>query len=182
LRPQTQEFYKQGTKLRLRPQPFQVLRLLVERAGDVVPREALCESLWSAETFVDFEHGLNTSIKELRGVLGDSAEIPRYIETLPRCGYRFIAPVKEVEAPRISAENGNKAREAGAVAPPTRRRAALVVILCSCVAIGLAAWLARQHSYAKSAVPSIRSIAVLPMQNLSGDAAQEYFADGMTRS
>jgi TolB-like protein/Tfp pilus assembly protein PilF len=140
----------------------------------------LCESLWSAETFVDFEHGLNTSIKELRGVLGDSAEIPRYIETLPRCGYRFIAPVKEVEAPRISAENGNKAREAGAVAPPTRRRAALVVILCSCVAIGLAAWLARQHSYAKSAVPSIRSIAVLPMQNLSGDAAQEYFADGMT--
>ncbi len=180
LRPQTQEFYKQGTKLRLRPQPFQVLRLLVERAGDVVPREELFESLWSAETFVDFEHGLNTSIKELRGVLGDSAEIPRYIETLPRCGYRFIARVEEIEAPRISAGNGNKARVAVAVAPATKRRAALVVILCSCVAIGLAAWLAWQHSYAKGAVASIRSIAVLPMQNLSGDAAQEYFADGMT--
>jgi TolB-like protein/DNA-binding winged helix-turn-helix (wHTH) protein/Flp pilus assembly protein TadD len=180
LRPLTQEFYKEGTKLRLRPQPFQVLRLLVERAGDLVPREELCELLWSAETFVDFEHGLNTSIKELRGVLGDSAEIPRYIETLPRSGYRFIAHVEGVEPPRISAGNGNKARVAVAVAPPTKRRAALVVILCSCIAIGLAAWLAWQHSYAKSAVPSIRSIAVLPMQNLSGDAAQEYFADGMT--
>lgn len=180
LRPQTQEFYKQGTKLRLRPQPFQVLRLLVERAGDLVPREELCELLWSAETFVDFEHGLNTSIKELRGILGDSAEIPRYIETLPRCGYRFIARVEEIDAPAISAGNGNKAREAVAVAPPTKRRAALVVILCSCVVIGLAVWLARPASAPTSAAPRLNSIAVLPLDNLSGDPSEEFFADGMT--
>src|SRR5258708_37168955 len=90
----TRELYKAGTRLRLRPQPFQVLQLLAERAGDLVTREELRESLWSKETFVDFEHGLNTSIKELRGVLSDSANKPRYIETLPKLGYRLIVPVE----------------------------------------------------------------------------------------
>jgi TolB-like protein/DNA-binding winged helix-turn-helix (wHTH) protein/Flp pilus assembly protein TadD len=180
LRSRTHELHKAGTKLRLRAQPFQVLKLLVERAGDLVTREELREMLWTAETFVDFEHGLNTSIKELRGVLSDSASEPRYIETLPRRGYRFIAPVVEVQAPQILAGNGNKAREAVAIAPPTKRDAALAVILCFCVAIGLAAWVAWRHFYVRDQVPPIRSLAVLPMQNLSGDAAQEYFVDGMT--
>src|SRR5260370_41072282 len=94
LRPRTRELYKQGTKLKLRPQPFQVLKVLVERGGDVVTRDELRELLWSAETFVDFEHGLNTSIKELRGVLSDSANKPRYIETLPKVGYRFLVAVE----------------------------------------------------------------------------------------
>jgi TolB-like protein/DNA-binding winged helix-turn-helix (wHTH) protein/Flp pilus assembly protein TadD len=174
------ELHKRGVKLRLQGQPLQLLGILLQSAGNLVTREELSSQLWPTDTFVDFDHSLHNAIGRIREVLGDSAEIPRYIETLPRRGYRFIAPVEEVEAPRISAGNGNKARVAVAVAPPTKRRAALVVILCSCVAIGLAAWLAWQHSYAKSAVPSIRSIAVLPMQNLSGDAAQEYFADGMT--
>ncbi len=101
LRPRTRELYKQGTKLRLRPQPFQVLKILVERAGDVVTREELLKLLWPAETFVDFEHGLNTSIKELRGVLSDSANEPRYIETLPRLGYRMIVFVEVDEPPPL---------------------------------------------------------------------------------
>src|SRR5690242_17121628 len=84
LRPRTRELYKQGIRLKLRPQPFQVLNVLVDRAGDVVTREELRKLLWSSETFVDFEHGLNTSIKELRAVLNDSANKPRYIETLPK--------------------------------------------------------------------------------------------------
>jgi DNA-binding winged helix-turn-helix (wHTH) protein len=77
----------------VRPQPFQVLTILVEHAGSVVTREELRDLLWSKETFVDFEHGLNTAIKELRGVLNDSAIKPRYIETLPKLGYRIIVPV-----------------------------------------------------------------------------------------
>ena len=93
LRPRTRELYKQGTKLKLRPQPFQVLQVLLEHAGDVVTRDELRQLLWSSETFVDFEHGLNTSIKELRAVLNDSAGQPRYIETLPKLGYRIVVPV-----------------------------------------------------------------------------------------
>src|SRR5713226_415234 len=98
LHPRTRELYKQGIRLKLRPQPFQILNVLVERAGDLVSREELRALLWSSETFVDFEHGLNTSIKELRGVLSDSASEHRYIETLPRLGYRLIVPV-EVDEP-----------------------------------------------------------------------------------
>src|SRR5277367_2207240 len=87
----TRELYNQGIKLKLRPQAFQVLQVLVEHAGDVVTREELRQTLWPAGTFVDFEHGLNPSVKELRRALRDSANEPRYIETLPRRGYRFIA-------------------------------------------------------------------------------------------
>jgi len=94
VRVRTRELFKHGTRLKLRPQPFQVLQVLVERAGDVVTREELQQMLWPAETFVDFEHGLNTSVKELRRVLSDSAAEPRYIETLPKLGYRIVAAVE----------------------------------------------------------------------------------------
>ena len=90
--------------MRLRPQPFQVLQVLVEHAGDVVTREELQQRLWPAETFVDFEHGLNTSIKELRQVLNDSAREPRYIETLPKLGYRIVSPVEAEPAGDISSD------------------------------------------------------------------------------
>jgi DNA-binding winged helix-turn-helix (wHTH) protein len=96
LRVHSRELRKDGRRLKVRPQPFQVLRLLIERAPAVVTREELRESLWSPDTFVDFEHGLNTSIKELRGILGDSATEPTYIETVPKLGYRMVAAV-EVE-------------------------------------------------------------------------------------
>jgi cholera toxin transcriptional activator len=88
------ELRKNGAKLRLQEQPFQVLALLLERAGNVVTREELRQKLWPADTFVDFDHSLNTAVNKLRETLGDSASSPRYIETLARRGYRFIAPVQ----------------------------------------------------------------------------------------
>lgn len=88
------ELRKSGNKLRLQEQPFQVLAMLLDRAGQVVTREELRERLWASDTFVDFDHSLNTAINKLRDVLGDTASNPRFIETLPRRGYRFIAPVE----------------------------------------------------------------------------------------
>ncbi|HYL86046.1 MAG TPA: winged helix-turn-helix domain-containing protein [Candidatus Angelobacter sp.] len=112
LRTRTRELYKNGIRLKVRPQPFQVLLALLARSEDIVTREELRRLLWSAETFVDFEHGLNTAIKELRGLLNDSAGEPRYIETLPKLGYRVIVPVTQV-APVPAA----KAKEKNAIAP-----------------------------------------------------------------
>jgi TolB-like protein/DNA-binding winged helix-turn-helix (wHTH) protein/Flp pilus assembly protein TadD len=174
------ELRKRGIRLRLQGQPLQVLATLLKHAGDLVTREELRSEIWTADTFVDFDHSLHNAIARLREVLGDSAEMPRYIETLPRRGYRFIAPVEEVQALRIGGENGNKTGDAVVVAPRPKRGGVLILTLISCGAIGLAGWAAWQHFSAKSTVVPIRSIAVLPMQNLSGDAAQEYFADGMT--
>jgi DNA-binding winged helix-turn-helix (wHTH) protein/tetratricopeptide (TPR) repeat protein len=114
LRTRTRELYKHGIKLKLRPQPFQVLHELLNRPGELVTREELREKLWSSDTFVDFEQSLNTSIKELRGVLGDSATEPRYVETVPRLGYRFIAPVEGVE---VAAPKGDAAYPAPSVDP-----------------------------------------------------------------
>src|SRR3984957_19619667 len=96
-RSRTRELYVRGSKLKIRPQPLRVLNLLLSRAGDVVTREVLRPAWCSPEVFVDFEHVLNTSVKEIRAVLNDSATEPRYIETLPKLGYRFIAPVEKIE-------------------------------------------------------------------------------------
>jgi TolB-like protein len=112
LRTRTRELYKNGIRLKVRPQPFQVLLALLAHSGDIVTREELRRLLWSAETFVDFEHGLNTAIKELRGLLNDSVGEPRYIETLPKLGYRAIVPVTQV-APVHAA----KAKEKNATTP-----------------------------------------------------------------
>jgi cholera toxin transcriptional activator len=89
------ELRKNGVKMRLQGQPFQVLALLLERAGDVVTREELRQKLWPSDTFVDFDHSVNTAINKVREALGDSATSPRYVETLARRGYRFIAPVQK---------------------------------------------------------------------------------------
>jgi eukaryotic-like serine/threonine-protein kinase len=97
------EVYKHGIRLKLQDQPFHVLVLLMERSGDVVTRDELRKKLWPEDTFVDFDTGLNSAIKKLRDALGDSAEEPRYIETLPRRGYRFIARVEDVPAHRPAA-------------------------------------------------------------------------------
>jgi cholera toxin transcriptional activator len=88
------ELRKSGIKLRLQGQPFQVLALLLERAGEVMTREELQQKLWPSDTFVDFDHSLNTAVNKVREALGDSASNPRYVETLARRGYRFIAPVQ----------------------------------------------------------------------------------------
>ena len=113
LRSRTRELYKYDTKLKLRAQPFQVLRALLERHGDVLTREELRELLWPKETFVDFEHGLNAAISELRGVLSDTASDPRYIETLPKVGYRIKVRVEETDT---EASSEIRDRDGGAVA------------------------------------------------------------------
>jgi cholera toxin transcriptional activator len=99
------ELRKNGRKLRLQEQPFEVLALLLERAGDVVTREEMRQKLWPADTFVDFDHSLNTAVNKLRETLGDSASSPRYVETLARRGYRFIAPVEVARAQSRDAED-----------------------------------------------------------------------------
>jgi len=109
------ELRKSGAKLRLQGQPFQVLELLVERAGSVVTREELRQTLWPSDTFVDFDHSLNTAINKVREALGDSATSPRYVETLARRGYRFIAPV---ESNGLAAAAPSAASEAVAPEPP----------------------------------------------------------------
>ena len=95
----TGELRKAGVRINLPEQPFQVLKALLDRPGDLVTREELRQRLWPAETFVDFEHGLNAAVRRLRDALGDSADMPRFVETLPRRGYRFIAPVTAPSVP-----------------------------------------------------------------------------------
>jgi cholera toxin transcriptional activator len=128
------ELRKNGAKLKLQEQPFQVLAMLLQRPGEVVTREELRQRLWPADTFVDFDHGLNTAINKLRDSLGDSAANPRFIETLAKRGYRFIAPVQTIAArsesellvapplrpgePALSAVEG---AQDGDVPDPTRR-------------------------------------------------------------
>jgi len=121
------ELRKQGTKIKLQEQPFQILQVLLQRPGETVTREELQQKIWPSDTFVDFDHGLYNAIKRLREALGDSAETPRFVETLSRRGYRFIGKI-ECDAPRM------------------------------------------------------RSLAVLPLENLSHDPQQEYFAEGLTEA
>ena len=101
--PKAGQLNRKGVRVRLPQQPLQVLRVLVERPGEIVTREELQRLLWSSDVFVDFDHGLNKSIQKLREALGDSADSPRFIETIPRTGYRFIAPVVGETAPPVLA-------------------------------------------------------------------------------
>jgi TolB-like protein/DNA-binding winged helix-turn-helix (wHTH) protein/Tfp pilus assembly protein PilF len=171
---------KHGLRLRLQGQPLQVLAVLLNRAGEVVTREELRSQVWSADTFVDFDHSLHNAIARIREALADSAETPRYIETLPRRGYRFIAPVErdEAQAPPSSAESAPP-REVS-VAPGLGKQRALVTSFLALLVIAFVVWLARTGTHQTSAAPRLNSIAVLPLSNLSGDPSEEFFADGMT--
>jgi TolB-like protein/DNA-binding winged helix-turn-helix (wHTH) protein/Flp pilus assembly protein TadD len=175
------ELHKQGIKIKLHDQPFQVLAMLLEHPGQLVTREELHLKLWPANTFVDFDVGLNSAIKRLRDALGDSAEDPRFVETLPRRGYRFIAPVEGQKTPQPgepSAEvTGRPRGQAGPTSTPWRRLLLPALLALTLVAVffsSVRAW----RGY--SGGSRIRSLAVLPLENLSGDPSQEYFADGMT--
>jgi len=177
---QAGELRKRGIKLRLQGQPIQVLGILLQSAGNLVTREELRSQLWSADTFVDFDHSLHNAIARIREALGDSADAPKYIETLPRRGYRFIGPVEEVQAPWMEPEKSKTGVPQATVAMRPDLGSGFLVTLVACLALGFAIWMTWQHFYTKSAAPVIRSLAVLPLQNFSGDPAQEYFADGMT--
>ena len=161
------ELRKRGLKIRLQQQPFRVLALLLEHPGEVVTREELRQAIWPADTFVDFDEGLDATIYKLRNALGDSSENPRFVETLPRRGYRFITPVEEV-------------------VPKTSRVRNLLTFVGVLTAVVLALFLGlnlaglRDRLLRRSSERRIRSLLVLPLRNLSGDPSQDYFVDGMT--
>lgn len=178
------ELRKHGTKIRLQEQPFQILAMLLENPGEIVTRDELRQKLWPSDTFVDFDVGLNSALVRLRATLGDSAERPRFIETLPRRGYRFIAPV-ETEGLGASGMVADAASRPDEQARPTGKWIlALNIFTGSAIlfAIAFAANLGgfRYRVLSVFSRSSIHSIAVLPLKNLSGDPSQEYFADGMT--
>jgi len=167
------ELRRNGSKVKLQEQPFQVLAMLLERVGEVVPREELQKKLWPADTFVDFDHGLNKAINKIRQALGDSAESPRYVETLGRRGYRFIAPVDVVDRPPLEPP--------GTVAGGRRwSRSRAWKIAAFALALSVALVAAFERPSRNNPRSTIRSLAVLPLESLSSDASQEYFADGMT--
>src|SRR5271165_2318500 len=187
----TGELRRNGTKVRMQEQPFQILALLLERAGEVVTREELQRKLWTADTFVDFDNGLNIAVKKLRVALGDDAEAPRYIETLPRRGYRFMAsvecqPVTEKVSAKALQPTADVAAAPKSASPQTLPEAksrkstaiaaiALLVIASILLLMGNVAGV-RDRLLGRSAGRTINSIAVLPWQNLSADPTQEYFA------
>jgi TolB-like protein/DNA-binding winged helix-turn-helix (wHTH) protein/Flp pilus assembly protein TadD len=186
------ELRKHGMRIRIQEQPFQLLATLIEHAGEVVSREDLQKKLWTADTFVDFDHGLNKAINKIREALGDSAESPRFVETVSRRGYRFLAEVQDVDAPSVlrsaSATQSQFAAEPSAVVELAGKPAiakghslslawkvSALTLLVLVAFVG--AW--KFHSWKRPSLV-IRSLAVLPLESLSSDASQDYFADGMT--
>jgi TolB-like protein/DNA-binding winged helix-turn-helix (wHTH) protein/Tfp pilus assembly protein PilF len=196
---QEQQLLKKGIRLKLQGQPFSILLTLLSQPGKVVTKEELRRKLWPDGVFIDFDHSLGTAINKLREVLDDSADNPRFVETLPRRGYRFIAPVEMVadnavvpvvKEPHAEGPEPVPRDPAPAVADPldttnkppvsesaswpvTWKRSGLALLLVSAIILG---WML----YLRNRPVSIRSLAVLPLENLSGDASQDYFSDGMT--
>ena len=174
----TAELHNDGVNTKLAEQPFQILVELVEHSGELVTRDDLRQRLWHSDTFVDFEHGLNAAVKRLREVLGDSAESPRYIETVPRRGYRLMVPVENPAAAQKQSEPRTSAAvtQAGSISLARRRKWA-VIATCVVIALaGLGTWYLRSRMAARP----IESLAVLPVKNFSADPSQDFFADGMT--
>ena len=180
------ELYKAGIKIRLQDQSLHLLAAMLERPGEVITREELRKQLWPDDTFVDFEHSLNAAIKRLRDTLDDSAEQPRFIETVHRRGYRWIAPV--LSQPGSRSVPGDGSAPAVPIAkPPNPHRWSRVSTLWAALALlplflgAILAWsITRRNARMDSSVNSIHSLAVLPLENLSADPSQDYFADGIT--
>jgi TolB-like protein/DNA-binding winged helix-turn-helix (wHTH) protein/Tfp pilus assembly protein PilF len=193
------ELHKNGIRVRLSDQPFRLLTILLERRGELVTRQELREQLWPNEEFGEFDDGLNTAINKVRAALDDSAENPRFIETVPRRGYRFIAPVEALaDAATPDSEERPLPPRPSAASPATRtatgrapkpaiprgawagKLAAGLAIAALLVSAGAFVWRYSRKSAASKENPRIQSIAVLPFDDFSADPSQRYFADGMT--
>jgi len=173
--PRSRELRSKGKTIRLQDQPLEVLLLLLERRGEVVSRDELKQRLWPADTFVESDDGLNTAIRKLREVLGDSSEKPIYIETIPRRGYRFIGQVLADSSEETSTRSSKLAPKRVHNQASLRWLITVSALTATAVAIIAGTWI-----WNRSRPAAIQSIAVLPFANLSGDGSQEYFADAMT--
>lgn len=192
----TGELRKGGRRIKLQPQPSKVLTILASRPGETVTREEIQHQVWGEELFVDFERGLNVCIQQIRGALNDDADAPRFIETLPKRGYRFLVSVERVNKQVIPNQLVNvQGADAGPIVPkaippglPVRskfsRKRVAAVVLASLGALVVLLYLTKAPNkfLLRRGVQPIRSIAVLPFDNFSGDPEQQYFADGMTEA
>src|SRR6201998_3517115 len=172
------ELRKAGIKIKVQHQPLKLLEILLEHPGEIVTREELRSRIWPQESFGDFDQAVNVAIAKLRGALGDSAENSRYIETLPRRGYRFIAEVTIVDATKpVVGVNDKPSLDKPDKRAQLRLPWKIAGVTLALVLVILTAWMMYPR---KSPSPEIRSLAVLPLESLSIDASQDYFADGMT--
>ena len=172
------ELRKNGARVHLQEQPFQVLGVLLERSGQLVSREDICRRVWGERTFVEFDHALNTAIKKIRIAIGDDAATPRYIETVPKRGYRFIAPIQaQVDVSASPVAPVVLSASAGARWKPIFIGAVGVTVVLA--GIGVLLLGGPRGSDARGASQIL--LAVLPFENASGDAAQESLCDGITQ-
>jgi TolB-like protein/DNA-binding winged helix-turn-helix (wHTH) protein/Tfp pilus assembly protein PilF len=177
----SRELRRGGLKVRLPDQSFQVLAMLLAQPGELVTREDIHKALWPNDTFVDFDHGLNNAVSRLREALGDESECPSFVETLPRRGYRFIGKLNGLVPPGSAATIDSGARPLAVRTIHSHNiplaRIAVVGGVMLVVAFALGLRLLRRSNTADS---PIHSLVVLPLENLSGDHSQDYFADGLT--
>ena len=181
-----EELRKQGSSLKLQPQPFKILAYLASHSGELITRQELRDHVWPGDTFVDFDLAINQAIKQIRAVLNDDAERPRVIATLPRRGYRFIAKTASAAAaeaplPQVSPEGHEENAKHTAVSKPSVPHIshARPWVALGAVVLLIATVIAYRFATPKRPAAQMR-IVVLPFQNLTGDPNQEFFADGMT--
>jgi TolB-like protein/DNA-binding winged helix-turn-helix (wHTH) protein/Tfp pilus assembly protein PilF len=177
------ELYQNGRKIKLQERPFKILSILLESPSEVVTREELRRRIWPADTFVDFDHSLAVAVNKIREALGDSAEAPRFVETVGRRGYRFLGSSARPQTVPVPVENDRPLPQpvaAESSTPVARWRIAVLVMTVSLLA--LVVWGSSQIYQRRSTASVLRisSLAVLPLENLSGDSTQDYFSDGMT--